>query len=131
MSIIQHNLSKEQDQHPFLAGEVPRRAQGLPVTSATEGTRPSQYQGRDTAELPTCTAKKKGDAPQRAFREASAKVTVPTLHLFLDSPSERAIPSTRGTDKAALPVTAHRKGCPSHPTGNSLTLPAAVTTRRM
>lgn len=38
------------------------------------------------------------------------------LSLFLDSPPEGAIPSTRGTDKAVLPVTAHRRGSPSHPT---------------
>lgn len=109
------NLSKEQHHHLFLAEAVPRRAQGLPVTSATEGTRLSHQQGRDTAELPAWAAKKKGEAPHRALREASAEVTRPRLDLFVDSPPQRAIPSPRGADKAALPVTAHRRVCPSHP----------------
>lgn len=111
------NLSKEQYQHLFLAGGVPRRAQGLPLTSA-RGNKVKTLARRDTAEPPNLYSQEEKRCPSQSSicREASAEVTSLTLYLFLESSPKRAIPSTRGTDKAALPITAHRRGCPSHPT---------------
>lgn len=123
MSVIQHNpqwSSRKRDSFkrtvptPFFSWGSSKESSGAPCHKCQRGNKAQQ--GRDSAELPSCAAKKKGDGPHRAFREASAEVTGPTLYLFLDSPPQRAIPSPRGTDKAALPVTAHRRVCPSHPT---------------
>lgn len=124
MSVIQHDPQrssrksesfKRTVEHPFLAGEVPRRAQGSPSQMPWKEQGPATSKAGGHCWAPNLYSQG-GDAPHRAFRQASAEVTSPTLYLFLDSPPERAIPSTRTTDKAALPVTAHRRGSPSHPT---------------